>query len=365
MVTDSNQNIETIDGERNVRQLILDIRFWIFYLWSKKTILIIAGALGAVIGFCYALVKQPIYKATTTFVLEGAGNKGGLSQYASVAAMVGINLGGDAGGLFQGDNILELYKSRKMITQTLLSKVDSGTEELLVDRYIAIFKLREVWKDDPKLSSLDFRSDLESLTQNDLRVRDSVLSVFVRTIRKNVLRVEKPDNKLSIIQVNVSSPDEVFSKAFNDNLVRLVNEFYVQTKTKKTNESIAVLERKVDSVRMLMEGAIYSAARASDITPNLNPTRQTQRVAPIQEAQFSAEATKVMLSQLLQNLELTKINQLQEQPLIQLVDRPVYPLEVERIGFVKGIFIGCLMSVVLMVLLLSFFKWYKDIMRLN
>src|SRR3546814_7090606 len=71
----------------------------------------------------------------TTFVLEGGDSKGGLSQYAGMAAMVGVDLGGGTSGLFQGDNIFELYKSRRMLTQTLLSKTHSDSSELLIERY--------------------------------------------------------------------------------------------------------------------------------------------------------------------------------------------------------------------------------------
>src|SRR5690606_10059089 len=134
-----------------------------------------------------------------------------------------------------------------------------------------------------------------------------------------------------------TSPDEVFSKFYNETLARNVNDFYIQTKTKKSTNNIEILQKKVDSVRTVMEDAIYSAAKVSDATPNLNPTRQIQRIVPAQEAQFSAETNKAMLAQLLQNLELTKMNQLQEQPLIQLVDRPVYPLKVNELGKAKGL----------------------------
>src|SRR5690606_823126 len=97
---------------------------------------------------------------------------------------------------------------------------------------------------------------------------------------------EKPDKKLSIIKVEVTSPDEVFSKAFNENLVRRVNDFYIQTKTKRSTDNIATLQHKVDSVQAVMTDAIYSAAKVSDATPNLNPTRQVQRLGPAQKAQF-------------------------------------------------------------------------------
>jgi hypothetical protein len=350
------------DDEISMKEIILGLQVWPKYLLSKWLVLLIAGALGGVIGLVYSIWKQPLYTATTTFVLEGGEDKGGLAQYAGMAAMVGIDLGGGTSGLFQGDNILELYKSRIMLEQTLLSKVHPDSNELLIERYVDYRDFKKAWKNDPQLSSLNFRLDRSGLTQRGLRVRDSVITNFVNTINANMLKVSKPDNKLSIIKVEVTSSDEVFSKAFNENLVRRVNEFYSQTKTKKSTDNITILEAKVDSVRKVMTGAIYSAAKVSDATPNLNPTRQVQRIAPAQEAQFSAEANRAILAQLLQNLELTKMNLLQEQPLIQLVDQPVYPLQVNRIGKVKGVIIGGFLFGFLTILYFIVLKWFRDVM---
>lgn len=352
-----------IEGDEiSIKELILNIKGWVNYLWSKWQILLTVGIVGGIVGLGYALWKKPLYTATTTFVLEGGDGKGGLSQYAGMAAMVGIDLGGGTNGLFQGDNILELYKSRKMLTRTLLSKTHPDSNELLIERYIAYNGIEKDWRGHPELTSLDFRIDPIELGSERLRIRDSVIIEFTNSINENLLRVDKPDKKLSIIRVEVTAPDEVFAKSFNENLVRQVNDFYIKTTTKKSADNVAILEQKVDSVRTMMTGAIYSAAQVSDATPNLNPTRQVQRIAPAQEAQFSAEANKAILSQLLQNLELTKMNLLQEQPLIQLVDQPVYPLKVEKLGKVKGIIIGGFLFGFLILFFLIVRKWYHDVM---
>lgn len=351
------------DDEISVKELILAVQGWLSYLLSKWKVILIIGILGGIVGLGYSVLKKPLYTASTTFVLEGNDvGKGGLGGLSGVAAMAGINLGGDVGGLFQGNNILELYKSRRMLEQTLLSKANPDKDELLIERYIAYNEIKDDWKDQPELLNLDFRRDPETLDSLTHRLRNGAISSFVNAIRSDVLLVEKIDKNLSIIKVDVTSPDEVFSKVFNETLVRKVNEFYVQTKTRKSTDNIVILEQKVDSVRAVMTGAIYSAARVSDATPNLNPTRQVQRIAPTQEAQFSAEANKAILSQLLQNLELTKMTFLQEQPLIQLVDTPVYPLKIERVGKIKGIVIGGFFFAFLAVFSVILRKYFQNIM---
>lgn len=362
MATEPNKVIG--DNELTMKELILSIRAWILYLWSKWRVLLIAGMMGGVIGLVVSLLTTIQYTATTTFVLEGGGDsKSGLARLAGVAAVAGLNLGSDAGGLFQGDNILELYRSRTMLVQALLSKTYPDSDELLIDRFVAFRNLSAAWQEDTLLSKLDFHKSPEELTPALLRARDSILTNFANAIRDQHLIVDKPDKKLSIIQVDVTAPDEVFSKVFNETLVRRVNDFYIQTKTKRTAQQIALLETKVDSVRQVMEGAIYSAARVSDATPNLNPTRLSQRVAPTQEAQFAAEANKAILSQLIQNLELARMNLAQEQPLIQLVDQPVYPLPMSRIGKAKGIVIGGILFGFFTLAFLVVRKWYLDTMQ--
>lgn len=362
MQTEPTYRIE--DEEVSVKELIISLQGWLKYLWSKWPILLIAGILGGALGLWYAFAKTPTYTAKTTFVLESGEGQGRLSQFAGVAAMAGINLGGGGGGIFQGANINELYKSRTMLARTLLTETHPDSNELLIERYIRFNGIREEWeKERPELLGIDFRVDPDSLDPEARRLYEGVLTSFTNDVRKNILTVDKPDKNLSITQVSVSTPDEVFSKAFNENLVRAVNDFYIQTKTKKSTDNIAILEAKVDSVRAVMTGAIYSAARVSDATPHLNPTRQTQRIGPSQEAQFSAETNRAILSQLVQNLEVARMAQMQEQPLIQLVDTPVYPLPVDRVGKVKGIVLGGFLLGFLTLLTLIGLKWYRDVMR--
>lgn len=337
MTTESQQHNQ--EDEISLKELILKIQEWWRYLLSKWLIILIFGILGGILGFTYAYFKKPVYTATTTFVLEDEkGSSGGLGNLAGLASMAGVDLGGSGGGIFQGDNILELYKSRTMIEKTLLTEVDyQGKKQLLIDKYIEFNKLREEWDKKPELRNLQFSV---KNNQDFSRVQDSILGTIVNDINKSYLTVAKPDKKLSIIKADVKAKDEIFAKTFNDQIVKNVNDFYVQTKTKKSVENVKILQQKTDSVRSVMNGAIYSAAAVVDATPNLNPTRQVQRVAPAQRSQFSAETNKAILSSLVQNLEMAKISLRKDAPLIQVIDQPVYPLTKERFGKTKGVIMG-------------------------
>lgn len=348
--------------ELSLKELILKLQSWFRYLLSKWLVLFLAGILGGGLGFLYAWYKKPVYTATTTFVLEsGDQGGGGLAQYAGMAAMVGIDIGGGKDGLFQGENILELYKSRKMIEATLLKSSVTDPKMLLIDYYLSLNGARERWKKKRlELIGIDFRNDRQKELQ---RAKDSIIQHAVRDINKEYLKVGKLDKKLSIIKVDVKSNDEVFSKEFNEALVKEVNDFYIQTKTKKSLDNIKILEEKTDSVRAVMNSNINIVASIIDATPNLNPTRQSQRVGPTQRSQFSAETNKAILGHLVQNLELSKMALMKETPLIQVVDDPVMPLEIEKTGKVKSIIIGSFLFVFFVVVLMTTRRIYEEIIK--
>ncbi|RZK55053.1 MAG: lipopolysaccharide biosynthesis protein [Pedobacter sp.] len=355
MTTESQSYKSNERDEISLQELILKIRQWFKYLLSKWILILLFGILGGGLGFWYATVKKPVYTATATFVLED-GEKGiGLGNLGGLASMAGIDLGG-GGGLFQGDNIIELYKSRLMIQKVLLSSYTVNQKQVkLIDWFIEFNELKKTW------AKTDWRKINFTDTTKMSILQDSVLREVVKEINKNYLSVKRPDKKLSKIQVDFKAKDELFAKAFTEYIVDAVNNFYITTKTQRSSKNVAILQRKTDSVRAVMNGAIYTVVAVADATPNLNPTRQVQRAVPVQRAQFSAETNKAVLSEMVKNLELARFTLLKETPLIQMVDRPILPLEKDKLSKLKGIFFGGLLFGFLIVAYLILKKLFANL----
>ncbi|WP_316790822.1 lipopolysaccharide biosynthesis protein [Pedobacter frigoris] len=353
----SNQDREEI----TLRELVSRIKIWWRYILSKWLIIFFSAFVGMLFGVAYAFLNKTIYVAETTFVLEDDQGKS-VGSLAGLASIAGFDLGGGGGGIFQGDNILELYKSRTMIEKTLLTEVDlNGKRRTLIDHYISFNKLREDWDNTPDLNKINFNLSRSNSNNASLkRVQDSIIGSIVKDINKSNLTVAKPDKKLNIIKVEVKAYDEFFAKAFNQEIVKNVNDFYVQTKTKKSIQNVAILQRKADSVRNVMDGAIYRAVAVTDATPNLNPTRQIQRVAPAQRSQFSAETNKAILEELVKNLELAKISLLKETPLIQVIDEPILPLFKSKLSIVKSAIFSAVLFLFMCILILVLIKIVED-----
>jgi hypothetical protein len=352
---DANSAIE--EDEISLKELILKSQEWWKYLLNKWLVILIAGLIGGALGLTYAFIKKPIYTAETTFVLEEGDGSGGIGQYAGLASMIGIDLGGGGGGIFKGDNILELYKSRRMIQETLLS-IDTfdGKKQSLIERYIEFNKLREGWYKKPNLSDLHFER-----TQKFTRIQDSVIGKFVDIIGGGMLEVTKPDKKLSIISVKVQSGDELFAKSFADNIVNKVNAFYVNTKTKKSLENLAILQNQADSVRQVLNASIGGVAAAVDANPNLNPAFQKLRVSS-QRKQIDVQASGAVYQEVVKNLELAKISYRNEKPLIQVIDEPVFPLKRDKLGKAKGILLGGIIFGFLVIVVLLLRKTLKNML---
>jgi hypothetical protein len=330
--------------EMSVIDVVGKIKSATRYLKSKRLTILLVSILGALIGLACSILIKPTYLAVSTFVLEdskGSGPGGDLSQYAGLASIAGITLGEGGGGIFQGDNIIELYKSRTMIEKALLTSCTfNGKKQLVIDRYIDSYHLRNKWKNDSeKTGDIYFNDNPDNFN----RKQDSIITDLVELFNKKRLDVTKPDKKLSIIKVEFVSKDELFSMYFTEKLVQTVNDFYGQTKTKKEALNVQVLQREADSVKAILNSSINRVAFAVDAAPNANPGMSTLKTAS-QKRQVDVQANAAIYSEIEKNLELAKITLRQQMPLIQVIDKPVLPLRENKITKVKGILIGMVLG---------------------
>lgn len=325
-----------IDDKITLKEVVQRFRYWMVFFLGKWKILLIAGLLGLALGAIASVLKKPVFHAETTFVLE-ENDMSGLNQMSGLASLVGVNLGslGASSGLFQGDNIMELYRSDNMLGKTLLSSFDEGN--LLIDRYITFNKLDKKWQRKVNLSSMDFSIDRAAFTVK----QDSVVKEIAKLIREKHLSVEKPNRKLTIIQVNVTSKDEHFAKVFNETLVENVNAFYFETKTKKTAENVSILQSQADSVRSILDESILAYASSTDRVPNPNPILQAATVEA-RKKQVDVQASSAVYSEIVKNLEIAKVNHRNNSPLIQIIDSPRFPLKRSEIRLVKGMVYGAI-----------------------
>lgn len=351
---------KTIENDEvSLKDLIDKVKDWYDYLLSKWKIVVLAGIIGASLGLTYSFIKKPIYTATLTFALEDEKGGGGLGSALGLASSFGLDLGGSGGGIFTGSNLTELFKSRSMVEQTLLTPVNfNGKKMSLAEMYIQINAWRVGWNKDSKFKNIQFLP--EKNCKYFTRAHDSILGVIYRNLSGGGLSVAQKDKKVSIINIDVNSTNELFAKFFCEALAKQVSDFYVETKSKKARMNMSILERQVDSVRAELNGAITGVAVANDETFNLNPALNVRR-APSAKRQVDVQANTAILTELVKQSELAKVTLRKETPLIQVIDKPVLPLAKERFGKAKGIIFGGGLGGFLIVVYLMFKKIINSI----
>ncbi|RZL46011.1 MAG: lipopolysaccharide biosynthesis protein [Pedobacter sp.] len=344
----------------SLKEFILKIQEYWRFLLSKWKIIIIAGLIGAIAGIIYSVQKKEVYTAELSFALQDEKSGGGIGVASGLASQFGIDVGG-GGGQFFGDNLLELIKSRYIVEKALLYPVNIKSKKTtLAEYYIDFNSLREKWKDKPMVNNIHYLSGTDR-TKFTLK-QDSVLGSFYKELIKNSLVVDKIDKKLSIYSIKVNSTNELFSKTFAETLANVVSEFYIQTKTEKASRSVSVLKHQADSVRTILNASIYGVASSLDASPNPNPALLSLRV-PSQKKTVDVQINTTILNELYKNLEYSKMTLLQETPLIQLIDRPILPLDKNKPGLMKSSLIGAILFSFLTALILTCKLIYNKVLN--
>ncbi len=354
MSTDKNN-----DKEITLKELLLTAKEWINYLLSYFKIIFLCGILGAILGICYSFYKKPLYTATLTFALED--EKANSSLGSSLATQFGFDLGGSSGGgMFTGTNLIELLKSRKMTECALMSPVENNPKMSLAELFIKENKFREAWDENPRFKKIQFlpNADRKKFTRD----QDSILGLIYQSVTNDkMFSVAQKEKKVALIIIEYKSEQERFAKLYTESLAKVVSQFYTEVKSKKARTNLAILMKQSDSVRAELNGAITGVAVANDNTFGLNPALNIKRT-PSAKRQVDVQSNSAVLSELIKQTELAKITVRKETPLIQIIDRPIYPLEVKKFGKLKGLIFGGFFAGFCALFFFVLKKFYNDLM---
>lgn len=333
-----------------LKDFILTIKDWFTYLLSKWIIILIVGLAGGALGLMYSLMQKPVYTASLSFALEDQPHTGGLSSALGLASQFGFDLGGGGGSLFANLNLIEFFKSRNIIEQTLLNPVNiNGKSISYAEMFIENAEWRKNWNKKAQLQGLQLPPNADR--QQFTRTQDSVMGSIYLLLTKNNLRVYQKDRKVDIITIEMQSTSELFAKSFIEALVKQVSDFYISTKSKKARINMSILENQTDSIRKELNNAISGVAAANDNTFGLNPALNIQKV-PSSKRQVDIQTNLAILAELVKQTEIARVTVRNETPLIQIIDKPILPLQKEKLGKLIGMIIGGFFAGIVIVLIL-------------
>jgi hypothetical protein len=124
-------------------------------------------------------------------------------------------------------------------------------------------------------------------------------------------------------------------------LVKNAIDLYLEIKIGKLLRTEEELTNKRDSIRGLLDGSITTLAFETDMNSHTPLMRYKTNQA---KKQIDVEVLKSMYGSVIQNLEITKMQRAQEEPIIEIIDEPILPLSKVKFGKLKGIILGGILT---------------------
>lgn len=300
------QRLETIlDINYLIRKAV---RFW----WVFLMIGILLGAT----GYLFAKYSSARYKSHLTFVLDDGSGRS--NSIISLASELGLNMN-QSTDIFNGDNILNILSSRRIIESVLLTTdTFSGIHSTYIEKYLT----------DQNFFKKESNKDLHfpvNIGKNQLTyAQDSLLKKVYKDMSRSLINVDRPDKRMSIYVLEVTTPSEVFTKKFTDELIAQANNFYSELRTKKSKQTLDILEQRADEIKGNLNASIAGKANVQDV--NLNPAFSKGQV-PVTKQQMNIQVYGGAYAEIFKNLEMARFQYLNSMPLMQIIDHPDYPME--------------------------------------
>jgi uncharacterized protein involved in exopolysaccharide biosynthesis len=318
------------------------------YALSQYKLFLIVCTVTAALGLVYGKLQPHTYKATSTFIVEDkSGSRGG--GLSGLASQFGIDVGGLTGGgagLFDGDNILEILKSRAIIEKVLLTKIQEDIPQKntsLAEFYLSFSSLGDRLNSKGiTLKSLNFTS-IDEKSKHSL-IQDSVLYLIYKEIDKGII-VEKKNKKSTIITLEASSSNPIFAKIFSENLLKKTSDMYIDIKTGNLSRSIERIQRKADSLESSLTGIYKKSFELDNNLKLLNANTGIKlNTSSSEAATRDKTVSNTLYGEVVKNLETLKLSLINQTPVIQVIDGAKYPLFDQRtparyfllIGFAVG-----------------------------
>jgi hypothetical protein len=296
------------------------------------------------IGLGYTILKKPVYLARVNFVIEeNKQNAGGL--FSALAGQIGVDLSSLSGisGILAGDNVLELLKSTTMLKKVLQTPYPGDSIHSLAYKYAEAYGKLEQYN---KLVGGDFSKPTNT------RAGDSILNAIAVKIIEKELAVYKPDRKLSVFRLDLTTKDELLSQTIGMRMINKAADQYIQTKTKRLRNNVERLQAKADSIADLLNVRTITTAEKDII--NQNPSYINTEV-DIEISSREKSMLNLIYADLNKSIDLTRTALIQETPTIEIIDTPDLPLKKEEVKWYIAMPIGLLLGISSYIL---FFAWF-------
>ncbi|MDQ3142558.1 MAG: hypothetical protein M3Q56_09975 [Bacteroidota bacterium] len=281
-----------------------------------------------------SITSSPQYISKTTFMLNDSDQSAG--SLPSILGQFGFSMNRQEISL---NKIIEIAKSRKIaeevfFTRIKINDVSDYLANFLIDEYLKQnkwFPKQFFYNSDP-LRSFHFTKDtLAKFSLEENKALRTLHKIFMHDLETGF------NDKTGIMEMTVTNTNEQISYELALNLFKKLSGFYVDKVIEKQRETHNNLQRKVDSLRVLIHKKDYTLADFQDSYRN---TWLQQDVVPRAQTDRDIRIFSVLYAEALKNLEVASFALLNQTPFIQALDLPMMPLEKKGENIIWNLFLG-------------------------
>ena len=320
-------------------------------------IILLSGILLAAASAFYFSTKPVLYQARLTFMLDEDGSN-------QIAGMSGIL--GQLGVPFMGPRIniskvLELSKSRKIIQDALLTKVEvSERMDYLANHIIDQYELTTRWENYND-EFRDFRfitvaEDSFDRLDNYAIMRLCELVAGTPANRENAFLETDYGQNTAIMSYVVETMNEEISYHLTRELFHSTSDFYIKSSIEKQKNTYDVLFEKRDSVQQIYDELerqyVVLSDRAQGLFTNQNAVKRER---------IRAEMLQIgsAMSKLEENLAIVEFAIENSTPVLQKIDSPLLPLKEIKTSLTRAILLGIVAGTTIALLGVIFYTFIK------
>lgn len=278
--------------------------------WKVVTVWAMASAVLYLAG--YYCFNQP-YQATVLFVKESPS-----LHIKSANAIVNTKPAFNISTLFEEDNLSELFLSKNLIENCLLTPAPwLGQEKTLLDAY-----WMGSWQNNKNL-----RKRIQGYDNNPYTALQSALRITAEQIVDDNLATIREEKELNFYKLTVTHNSENFARYFAENLTLGAIDLHETLMRKKVSAEVVNVKKTLDSLVVALGSNFYHTAIATDKTINaIKGTLQTPASKQNIEARTNARLYKEIAIQ----YEIAQLNEQAKGPVLKIISLSKLPLDKQR-----------------------------------
>ncbi len=338
---------------QQIRTLMLSLKDFGWELIKKWYWFVIVGFL--FLSFTlYRVNQQSITYVGKLSFMTNNDSGGGVSRLLQFAGQFGLG----SNQPVASERLVELLKSKRMVYRALMKKIEiEGSEQMLFNHYIDLFRLRENWQEDEKLKDFKFvPKEIEDFNFTENSVAQNIYNQIVFGY------LSANPGKNGITTMSCESTSEAFSKEFLIALIGTLSDYYQKKAVEQQRNTYEMIKSTADSVQTALQSAEYALTKwyEDNRKPLAAGTLSAQKAMNKEKLERKVEILYEVLATDYKSLEIARLDLHSNKPIVQVIDYPTYPLPMNVPNKLMKLIVAAFLSMVLTAIAIIFYKLVRD-----